>query len=367
MSQRSFVRVVLVCLVLAASSSGSFAQSAPTAASARPDDTPSFKVGSMIFADYTYQLSPEAKDTDGNTIHNSSFNIGRAYINFTGNLNHLISFRVTPDIARESGSGSSLSGSYTFRLKYAFGQLNLDDWTTKGSWIRLGMQQTPLIDYEETIYRYRFQGTTFTDREGFISSSDTGLSAHWNLPGNYGDVHGGFYNGETYAKAEVNNEKAFQLRASLRPLPSNGFWKGLRVTGYLHQDQPVQGAKRERAVGQVTFEHPLVNAGFDYLTAKDSSSATKPVADASGYSLWLTPRLGTSGWEMLLRHDELKPDKSIGGQKRKRDIAGVAYWFPHLNKVTSALMVDYDSLKQANFSPSRPNDTRYGLKMLISF
>ena len=36
-------------------------------------------------------------------------------------------------------------------------------------------------------------------------------------------------------------------------------------------------------------------------------------------------------------------------------------------KVQAALMADYDSQKQANFSPTRADDTRYGLKMLINF
>ena len=74
------------------------------------------------------------------------------------------------------GAGSSLNGSYTFRLKYAFGQLNLDQSLGKGSWLRLGLQQTPFIDYEDSIYRYRFQGTNFVDREGFLTSSDAAFS-----------------------------------------------------------------------------------------------------------------------------------------------------------------------------------------------
>lgn len=363
---RFIAATAAVTLVAAAA----FAQAAPAAGTARPGDTPTFKIGSTIFADYTFNESPATTDADGNAIHNSSFNISRAYINVLGNLNHLIAYRITPDIVRETGgstgTGSSLAGSYTVRMKYAFGQFNLDDWTTKGSWIRLGLQQTPYVDYTEGVYRYRFQGAVFADREGFLTSSDNGLSGHWNLPGNYGDFHAGFYNGEGYSKAETNNEKAFQVRGTVRPLPLSGIWKGLRLSGFLDEDHYVQSAKRSRAVAQVTFEHALFNAGFDYLTAKDQTSVTKPELDANGYSLWVTPRFGKSGWEMLLRHDQLKPNKSLS-QKRTRNIAGIAYWFPNLNNVQSALMIDYDSLKQTNYSTSRPNDTRYGLKMLVNF
>ena len=336
------------------------AQVTPAAGNTPPDNTPKLNVGATIFADFTYQDAPEARDADGNTIHPSSFNVSRAYINVTGNLNHYLGFRVTPDIARETGSGSSLSGSLDFRVKYAYGQLNLDDWTTHGSWLRFGIHQTPFVDYTETIYRYRFQGQIFEERLGLISSSDAGLSGHWNFPGNYGDVQAGFFNGENYNKAEVNNEKGFMVRGSVRPLPLGGpLLKGLRLTGFIVDDHYVESAKRQRAIGQVTYEHPLVNAGFDYLTAKDQTSTTKAQVETKGWTAWVTPKLGATGWEALLRHDEVTE-----GAKQKRDIDGVAYWFPNVGAGKAvALLLDRDSLKR----PALPNTTNIELKMLVSF
>jgi hypothetical protein len=360
------VRFVLAALLCGAVSVTVLGQITPAAGVTPPDDTPSFKVGATIFADYTYQESPKTADADKNNVNLSSFNVARAYINVTGNLNHLISFRITPDIARETGSGSSLSGSQTFRLKYAFAQLNLDDWATHGSWLRLGIQQTPYVDYTEGIYRYRFQGTIFAEREGLLSSADAGFSGHYNFPGNYGDVHAGVYNGENYNKAEANDQKAFQVRATVRPLPLGGVWKGLRLTGFLDADHYVQDAKRQRFIGQVTFEHPLANVGFDYVRNTDRTSVTAGDVDGKGYSFWATPKLGATGFEALLRHDDFKPSDSVS-QKRTRDIAGLAYWVPNLSKLTAALMLDYDSLKQSGFTPARANDTRYGVKMLVNF
>src|SRR3954451_24934474 len=87
------------------------AQVTPAAGYTPPDDTPSIKIGSVIYADYTYIESPKATDADKNSINSSAFNVTRAYINVLGSINHLISFRITPDITRESGTGSSLNGS----------------------------------------------------------------------------------------------------------------------------------------------------------------------------------------------------------------------------------------------------------------
>jgi hypothetical protein len=75
-----------------------------------------------------------------------------------------------------------INGNLTFRLKYAFMQINLDDWLPKGSWVRFGIQQTPYIDFTEGVYRYRWQGTVFFEREGLQSSADAGVSFHAAFP-----------------------------------------------------------------------------------------------------------------------------------------------------------------------------------------
>jgi hypothetical protein len=335
------------------------------AAAAKVDDTPSIKIGSVIFTDYTRQLTPTTKDSDGNDVQLSSFNVSRAYLNLTGQLNHRITFRITPEAARESGAGSSLSGSQTFRLKYAFAQLNLEEWLAKGAWLRVGMQQTPLIDYEEQIYRYRFQGPTFADREGYAGSSDAGLSAHYELPKGHGDVHAGIYNGEGFNKAEANGEKSLQVRTSFRPLPENALWKGLRVTAFYNGDHFVRNGEKQRLLEQVTFEHARFNAGFDHLQATDQTSAAMRAVESEGWSVWVTPRLG-HGYELLFRHDEVKPDQTTSLQ-RTRDIVGAAYWVPNLQKISAALLLDYDSLQQKHYATPRPRDTRYAMKLLVQF
>jgi Phosphate-selective porin O and P len=337
------------------------AANAQTAASS--SDTPSVKIGGTIFADYTYQSNPNIVDATGNKTDLTSFNIGRAYLNVTGNLNHLLAFRITPDIARETGGGSSLAGSYTFRLKYAYGQLNLDDWAPKGTWVRFGQQQTPYVDFFESIYRYRFQGPVFVDKEGFMTSSDLGVSGHYNLPGNYGDIHAGYYNGEGYNHAETNNQKALQARVTLRPLPESAALKGLRLTLFADRDAYVSGAERNRLVPAVTYESKWVNGGIEYVKAKDQTSTAKPEANAKGWSAFLNPKIG-HGWEVLLRHDDLKPNESAGGRKR-RDVAGVAYWIPNLEKVSAALMLDAEAVNYRNIA--KPDETRVAIHTLINF
>jgi hypothetical protein len=346
------------------------AQVTPAAGSTPPDDTPTVRVGGVIYTDFTYTDEPTIQDADKNVVHPSSFNVARTYINVTGNISHLVSFRITPDITRETGTGSSLNGSLTFRLKYGYGQLNLDDWMTRGSWVRLGVQQTPWVDFMETLWRYRFQGTIFEDREGFLSSSDFGLSGKYNFPGNYGDVHLGIYNGDTYTRAEPNDQKAFQIRASFRPLPLGGDLKGLRLTGFYDGDHYVKNGPRKRLVGNVSFEHKFFNASFDYMDAKDRTSVTRAQVHATGWSAWVTPRFvqtaeSKSGFEGILRFDSLQPDKTIDG-RRKRVITGLAYWFPVLRGPVATLLLDMERVTNDR-TLNRPNERRYSLHAQFNF
>jgi hypothetical protein len=366
-------RIVTAVFLMSAVAATAGAQVTPAAGYTPPDDTPSVKVGVTLYTDFTYQQNPTATDSDGNVINPSSFNVSRSYINVTGNLNHIISFRITPDVTRESGlvtpgTGTSISNdSLVFRIKYAFGQVNLDDWMPKGSWVRLGIQQTPLLDYEEGIYRYRFQGTTFTEREGFYNSADAGVSFHTNFPKNYGEIHTGFYNGDGYAKPEANDRHAFDIRGTVRPFAQGAaILRGLRLTGYYVGDDYAKNAERMRAVGQLTFEHKYLNAGFDAIDAKDQTSVTKPDIEAKGWSFWATPR-STIGWELLLRYDHLTPDERAADQTRQRTIVGVAYWFPHTGNVTSSLLLDYDGQTFSNFVPSQPAQKKIAVHALVNF
>jgi hypothetical protein len=308
--------------------------------------------------------------------------VTRAYINITGNISHLVAFRITPDIVRETNTANVTNGSLVFRIKYAFAQVNFDDWMWKGSWARLGIQQTPLIDYMEGIYRYRFQGTTFVEREtsptgaSFLTSSDAGASFHTSFPQNYGEVHVGYYNGEGYSKVETNNEKALQIRGTVRPLPMSPILRGWRVTGFYDSDHYVQNGERTRAVFDTTYEHKYVNAGVDYLSTNDQASGNPAppavVVDVhgSGWSFWTTPKFG-KGFEVLFRYDHFRPDVDNllkgGNGVNKRTIVGPAYWFPHQGNVSAALLLDVENVTFSAFTTAKPTQQRVAVHGLISF
>ena len=370
-------RVLAVGILLIGCRSVSFAQVTQAAGYTPPDDTPSIRVGVTLFPQFTLQNEPEITDGAGNSVNRSAFDVGRAYINITGQLSHLVAFRLTPDITRQTGTvaGTNVtSDSLVYRIKYAYGQFNLDDWMTRGSWVRLGIQQTPWVDFEEGIYRYRFQGTVFAERIPLpttMSSSDAGVSFHYNFSKNYGDVHFGLYNGENYQRTEVNDQKGFEFRGTVRPFAqAKPILRGVRGHFVYYKDAYVSDADRQRLMGNVTFEHKYLNAGFDYLDSKDQALPTGTSADGQGYSFWATPRkefANLSSWELLLRYDHWTPNTSdalatpvsaplpttlLRDQHQSRTIFGVAYWFPHEGNVSAAILVDYDAQHFDNITTS---------------
>jgi hypothetical protein len=355
------------------------AQVTPAAGSTPPDDTPNIRLGLTLWPQYTLQTEPKVTDAAGNQVEKNAFDVGRAYINITGQLSHIVAFRLTPDIVRQSSlvslsaPNSVANDSLVFRIKYAYGQFNLDDWAGKGTWVRLGIQQTPWVDFDEGIYRYRFQGTTFAERQPLptvMASSDGGVSFHYQFPANYGEFHIGVYNGENYQKVEVNNQKGIEMRGSLRPFAGAGtpfVLRGLRAHFVYYTDHYVSNAERRRLMGNVTYEHKFINAEFDYLDAKDQQLPTATVVPSHGWTTWATPRLpfdNGSSWEALLRYDHWTPNTTNGAappstsvpgtllsdQHQNRWIVGGAYWFPHQGNVQPAIMLDYDAQQFDNIT-----------------
>lgn len=333
---------------------------APAAAASAPF-APSIKVGVTIFADYTITETPKVTDANGEKVTGNTFNVGRSYINVTGSVTPRITFRITPDIARTTDG--SLSGSQIFRLKYAYFDVALPHRHS----IRFGMQQTPFVDGQESVYRYRFQGLSFGERDAALASSDVGVS--WRTPlGRYGDVHVGVYNGEGYNKLEVNEQKALMARVTVRPLPDHGVAKGLRLTGYYHGDAYVKDAPRTRAMGTIWFEHDRFNAGMDLLKKVDQPLPTASKVTGEGLSVFVTPFFDRKGHglEGLLRVDFFDPNVDVAGSQR-RVIAGVAYWFPKPGSATAALLANVEQLSYRGGAAPRPTDRTFGVHALITF
>jgi hypothetical protein len=336
----------------------------PTATPTPAPVVPSIRVGVTIFADYTVNETPKITDANGDQVSLSGFNLTRSYINVTGNVTSRVSFRVTPDVVRNSDAGSGLNGSLMFRVKFAYAQLRAGSDTL----IRFGLQPTPLIDGQEGVYRYRFQGTSFAEREGGLQSADAGLTVLTPLPKGYGDVHVGLYNGESYSRAEVNNMKALMMRATFKPLPAHEVAKGLRLIGYYHIDSYAKDAPRTRAAASAMFEHTRFNAGVDYMRRVDQPTRTSAEVTGQGVSFFVTPFFQEKGRgvEGFFRFDNFDPDVDLPG-RRHRLITGLAYWFPRPGAATAAVLAHVEQVRMSGLTPMRTTERRFTLNVFINY
>lgn len=288
----------------------------PAQAPASPPQYPIVRVGVLSYLQYDAELK--------NRDDYNNFDVTRAYLNVNGQLSDNIRFRLTPDIRRINDG--SLAGSLVVRVKYAFAQF---DNITPRAWIRFGLHQTPWLDFEEGINRYRVQGQMFTERDSLIpGSADFGVSYFTPLPNGYGEVHGGVYNGEGFGNAELNKHKSLQGRLTLRPFPNASIAKGFRVSGFYSAGWYASDRPRRLGIVMGSFEHNhLVATGQGvWATENPLSLVTPRDVDRTGWSVFAEPRQGVAGLAGVFRYDSFDPDDSLGVNEQNRIIAGGAYW-----------------------------------------
>lgn len=314
------------------------------------------------------QYAAELKNRDGF----NAFDLTRAYININAQLSRNVRFRFTPDIRRITDPTGSLGTSLVLRVKYGF--MQLDNVGAARSWIRFGLHQTPWLDFEESINRYRVQGTVFSEREALIpGSADFGVSYFTPLPNGYGEIHSGVYNGEGFTQIEVNKYKSFQGRLTVRPLPNRGAANGLRISGFYNAGWYSKGRPRKLGIAMASYEHRNLVVTIEKLKATENPLTVTGLCgaipcrefDRSGWSAFIEPRQGPTGWAGLARIDAYDPDRLVTNNSQRRTIVGGAYWLTW-NTARVGLVATNEQVHY-NAAAARPNENRLLLQTHVEF
>ena len=315
---------------------------------------PTVSVGVLSYLQYGAEL----KNRDGY----NAFDVTRGYINIVADVAKNVRFRLTPDVRRITDG--SLSGSLTFRTKYAYAEF--DNVLGDKSWIRVGMHQTPWLDFEEGIDRYRVQGGMFAEREGIVpGSADFGVGYLTPLPSGYGEINVGVYNGEGYATAEANKYKSLQARGTLRPFPSAPVGKGLRLSGFYDAGWYGAGHPRRHGIVMASFEHPRFVGTAQWLAGTEQPLSRPSRAHPRGVSAFVELRQGLEGWAVLARVDQFDPDNATAGNSNRRVIAGVAYWLKWSRSRIGFVLNDEDVRYDAG--RNRPDENRLLVQTHVQF
>ncbi len=270
---------------------------------------PQVTVAGLVYTQYQY--------TDA-AVHTNTFDVTRAYLNVLGRFANGISTRLTTDII------PSAATNQVIRLKYAYVA-----WTPTGSNLtyKLGMIHTPFLDWEETLWDYRMQGTMAVDRNpvggpSTMTAADigVGVDGHWNGE----QVNGQFtiVNGEGYSGGTGDFRKDVQARVSVRVQPTNDNSRvgGLRVTGYAGIGKATGGADRNRYLGMLSYRTQRYTLAGEFVSVKNAA-VTGSIISAFGVYHLSSP----SKVALIARVDMFDPNTSTANNRQTRIIGGASY------------------------------------------
>ena len=304
-------------------------------------------VSGVGYLHYRYQL-----DTDSSLAspaRRNNFEVDRSYITLSARLPDGVAARITTDIDRRAAN----SNQQTFRLKYAYAA-----WTPEGSALtwKLGMIQTPVIEFLEQLWDYRMQGPVALDRQGVLTSSDIGLSVQGAWGREQVSVAAGVFNGEGYSRApgEPGKDVAARVSVRLAATDTTTATSGLRATGYLHYGKANGGGTRLRMMGLLSYQTRRLTVGAEYTVTRDSTGALSPETAGSLASTYAVYRLGDGRSAVLARYDRHDPDTdtdptgpSLATGVQQRVIVGASHWLTRNLRV----LLDADLLSLEHGSP----------------
>jgi hypothetical protein len=217
-----------------------------------------FKISALFYADWAYyynagfgpqfltQVNPPGPGNDGY----NTFDVTRTYLNFLFSPSEAFTVRITPNIFRQigaapatkdgavSGIAANTDGELGFRLKYAY--LDVNRVFPKGSAfgkdrLTIGQQFNPLIDWEESLYGFRYVSLVPWNYLS-LSSTQTGITLQGPIEAGgkqYVEYAIGVYTNASFRQLEQSEKKQFMARVSLYPLGAASRFEGLGLTGFV--------------------------------------------------------------------------------------------------------------------------------------
>ena len=309
----------------------------------------------------------------------NQFSVNRAYFTTRARVLPRLTARLTLDTSQDmEGDGE---GDMEVRIKYAYARYEMGGaGPFTGVVLEGGITHMVWLAFEEQINRYRMRGPMFLERSGLFNSADFGLTLSGGLgqdlpedyrravspafAGRHGSFALGIYNGGGYHAIEWNDDKVFQGRLSLRPLPDvlPGLQlSGLALAGKGNRPGPLEQIPDWRVYGgMVSYQHPrgAFSAQYAWGEGNQKGTWTEPgrphvATDYLGYSLFGEQRLGAAqAWRLVAGYDRLERTPGSWDRSFRRTHAGIGYDLGGEN----ILLLDLD--RRSWDDPSIPVDHR---------
>lgn len=293
------------------------------------------KLSGVIFALWGIDLeeaNPNAPSPNGA----NRFDLTRAYINIESQISETISLRLTPDITRVSGTDGNIDGSLALRIKYAYARFSD---VLPGVGVKAGVQETPWIGFEDSVWGYRVLGPAALEFFTGVSSADLGVGVEGKHLEGLLEYQVVLANGEGYSRAESRDREAAKYkevgaRITFAPLaPGGGAFKNLKFSAFsqygINRSVDDQHVERIRALAAATLQHSLFTAGVSAGPTWDGQ--VDELGDVSNRQGLLVSSFGHVNLPLQLRaiarYDWYDPDVDTSDDASSRLIAGLAYRF----------------------------------------
>jgi hypothetical protein len=216
--------------------------------------------GIEVFAQYAWRLTNTDAGSDG--VHD--FDVPRTHASLSASFDH-VRARAVLEAVRSASEGSLLGvagDSLILRLREAWG-----GWQSPRVEVRAGVAPTLTLPEIESTWGLRAVAPTPLESTRLVAPADLGVTARVALPGGYGAVAVGAFNGEGYAQREFNRSKNVEAMAIVRPFP-RGALQPLCVLGsYLVGTSGAGDARADRATGAVLWRGARVRGGASFTYA----------------------------------------------------------------------------------------------------
>lgn len=250
------------------------------------------------------------------------------------------------------GTSTPAAGhAYNVYVRHVIGEF---DFPSLSSTLSVGEIPLPTISYDDAFWGYRVQGTSFTEREGLLTSGDWGIGWHWKPTGLPIDWNTTFTNGEGRTTVEANIGKTLESRLT---------WKtpidGLQLSGFGHYSQGGNfignpntgvGIKQTRFGGGLYYRQPFWRIAATGVWSRDEANsyanaatllnnnvanmnrqsiptagfATTEIASRGWSAMGVYDIAGTE-WSLLGRYDWFDPGTFYKDNEHSRWLAGPAY------------------------------------------
>jgi hypothetical protein len=312
---------------------------------------PTLQFSGQVFSLFSYTAS----GVEGNNF--SRFDFDRVYLTAKGQLFAGVKYQLTSDIFRNAASGSYYAG-LAMRVKFAM----IDYAPVPTVSIKAGMIPTSWCGTVDGYWKYRGIAQSVTDRQGYFSTADMGVSATYTTPDKSLELSGFVLNGNGYTAPENNRFKDYSVRFVASPFVSGSAFKSFSVAGYGYKGANATASgralQRDRFGGLVSYGYAGATANVEYNVRTEAQ--THPDTTQSGYALSMFGEIKSpfeslmTGFAFVWRFDVVDQDDSRGGDMNRFMILGLAYK-PN-DKVS--LVVDHQLVRSETSSLKRTDGTK---------